>query len=289
MNKRYYKLYLWFCFTSCILIFSGCVIEPPKPVEMVPAKESAAEALSVLKSRSQKAVPLLARGRCIFEYYDPDAKKRKKEQLDVIILMKPPFEIYLQGDATFARKPIILGSNEHEFWLLMKPKEISTYWWGTWSGRESCEGLIINPKTLFEALGFLEIGAEESWSLMNKGAFDILTKEKMGVIIKRIHINRGDYLISKIEYYDTKGRAIALAELNDYKEVSEGFFIPASIKIVTYKQEGGAEPLGITLNLKTIKPKEFTKSQLKVFVRPPPQGFDHILRKEGETWIEQSQ
>jgi hypothetical protein len=289
MNKQCYKLYLWFCFTLCILIFSGCVIEPPKPVEIVPAKESADEALSVLKSRSQKAVPLLARGRCIFEYYDPDAKKRKKEQLDVIILMKPPFEIYLQGDATFARKPIILGSNEREFWLLMKPKEISTYWWGEWSDQNSTEGLVINPKTLFEALGFLEIGAEESWYLMNKGAFDILTREKMGVIIKRMHINRVDYLISKIEYYDTKGRSIALAELNDYKEVSEGFFIPASIKIVTYKQEGGAEPLGITLNLKTIKPKEFTKSQLKVFVRPPPQGFDHILRKEGETWIEQSQ
>jgi len=288
MKKRYYNVYLWFCFIIGILIFSGCVIEPPKPVEIMPAKESASEALSVLKARSQNAVPLLARGRCIFEYYDPDAKKRRKEQLDVIVLMKPPFEIYLQGDATFARKPIILGSNEREFWLLMRPKEISTYWWGEWSNQNSTEGLVINPKTLFEALGFLEIGAEESWSLMNKGVFDILTKEKKGVMIKRMHINRGDYLISKIEYYDTKGRAMALAELNDYEEVSDGFFIPALIKIVTYKQEGGAEPLGITLNLKTIKPKEFTERQKKVFVRPPPEGFDHILKKEGAKWVEQS-
>ena len=289
MNKRCYNEYLWICFALGILFFTGCVIEPPKPVEIMPAKESAPEALSVLKARSQNAIPLLARGRCIFEYYDTDAKKRKKEQLDVIVLMKPPFNIYLQGDATFARKPIILGSNEHEFWLLMRPKEISTYWWGEWSDQNSTEGLIINPKTLFEALGFLEIGVEENWSLMNKGTFDILTKEKMGVIIKRMYINRVDYLISKIEYYDTKGRAIALAELNNYKEVSEGFFIPASIKIVTYKQEDGAEPLGITLNLKTIKPKEFTENQLKVFVRPPPDGFDHILKKEGEKWIEQGQ
>jgi hypothetical protein len=289
MNEQHNKLRLYFCFALGILIISGCVIEPPKPIEIVPGKESVTDALSVLKARSQNAVPLLARGRCVFEYYDPESKKRKKEKLEVIVLMKPPVEIYLQGDATLVPKAMILGSNEREFWLLMRPKEISTYWWGTWSAQESYEGLLINPKTLFEALGFLEIGVEESWSLSNKGVFDVLTKENMGVVIKKMHINRRDYLINKIEYRDSNGRAVALAELKNYKEVSEGFFVPASITIITYKQDDGTEPLGITLNLKTIKPKKLTERQQKVFVRPPPQGFDHILKSEGEKWIEQSQ
>ena len=289
MNEQYYNQRLFFCFAAAILFFSGCVIEPPKSIEVVPGKKTVTESLSVLKARSQNAVPLLARGRSVFEYYDPENKKRKKEQLSVIVLMRPPVEIYLQGDATLVPKAMILGSNERDFWLLMRPKEISTYWWGTWSEQESYEGLMINPKTLFEALGFLETGVDENWSLSKKGAFDLLIQRNRGVVIKKMRISRRDYLISEIEYYDSKGKALALAELKDYKEVSEGFFVPASIKIIAYKQEDGAESLGITLDLKTIKPKKFTENLLKVFVRPPPQGFDHILKKEGEEWIEQSQ
>ncbi len=289
MNDQYFNLRLWFCFAVGMLVFSGCVIEPPKPLEIVPGKESATEALAVLKARSQNAVSLLARGRCVFEYYDPENKKRKKEKLEVTVLMKPPVELYLQGDVTFVRKAMILGSNEREFWLLLRPKEISTYWWGTWSEQNSAEGLMINPRTLFEALGFLETGADENWSLSNKAAFDVLIQRNGGVVIKKMRINRRDYLISEIEYYDSKGRALALAELKDYKEISEGFFVPASIKIVAYNQDGGAEPLGVTLNLKTIKPKEFNEKQQKLFERPQFGNFKHILRNEGGKWIEQSQ
>ncbi|MBC8468971.1 MAG: DUF4292 domain-containing protein [Planctomycetes bacterium] len=289
MNEQHYYLRLCFCFAVGVLFFNGCAIEPPKPPEMMPGKESATEALAVLKARSQNAVSLLARGRCVFEYYDPENKKRKKEKLEVTVLMKPPVELYLQGDATLVPKAIILGSNEREFWLVMRPNEISTYWWGTWSEQNSSQGLIINPRTLFEALGFLETGAEGNWSLSNKATYDVLIQRNKGVVVKKMRINRRDYLISTIEYYDSKSRALALAELKDYKEVSDGFFVPASIKIIAYDQDNIAEPLGITLNLKSIKPKEFTERQQKVFERPPPGNLRHILKNEGEKWIEQSQ
>jgi hypothetical protein len=289
MDNQSYNLHLFFCFALSILFFAGCAIEPPKPAEIIPGKESATEALAILKARSQNAVPLLARGRCIFEYNDPEKKKRKKEQLSVIVLMKPPVEIYLQGDATLVPKALILGSNESEFWLLMRPKEISTYWWGTWSEQNSSEGLMVNPKTLFEALGFLETGADETWSLSNKAAFDLLIQRNRGIVIKKIRISRHDYLIDKIEYFDSNGQALALAELKNYKEISEGFFVPASIKIVAYNQDGDADPLGITLNLKTIKPKELTERQQKVFERPPPGNLKHILKNEGGKWVEQKQ
>ncbi len=289
MNEERYNPGLWFCFAVGILVFAGCAPEIQKPVQVVPDKESVTEALSVLKARSENAVSLLARGRCIFEYYDPENKKRKKEQLSVVVLMKPPVEIYLQGDATLVPKAIILGSNEREFWLSMRPKEISTYWWGTWSGQDFTEGIMINPRTLFEALGFLETGAEENWSLSNEGAFDVLIKQKRGVVVQKIHIDKLGYLVSKIEYYDSKGRTLALAELKNYKEAAEGFFVPASIKIIAYNRDNGSEPLGITLNLTTIKPKEFTEGQKRLFELPPKQGFDHILRNKGGKWIEESQ
>jgi hypothetical protein len=288
MDKQHYNLYLYFCFAAVILMLNGCVIEPPKPIEIVPAKESAVEALAVLKARSQNAVSLRSRGRCVLEYYDPENKKRKKEKLEVTILMQPPVELYLQGDVTLVPKAMILGSNEREFWLLMRPNEISTYWWGTWSEQNSSEGLIINPRTLFEALGFLETGADENWSLSNEDAFDVLIQRNRGVVIKKMHISKRGYLISKIEYYDSEGRALALAELKDYKEVSDGFFVPASIKIIAYDQEGGAEPFSVTLNLKSIKPREFTERQQQFFERPPFGNFKHILKNEGEKWIEQN-
>ena len=289
MCDKYCRLSLYIFITAALLVSCGCVIEPPKQVEVVPGKSSVTEALSVLKARSENAVSLLARGRCLFEYYDPENEKRKKEQLAVVVLMEPPVKIYLQGDATLVPKALILGSNEREFWLLLSPKEISTYWWGAWSEQESYEGFMINPKTLFEALGFLEIESEENWSLSSKGIFDVLTQQSRGVVVKRMHISKQGYLINKIEYFNSDGRALAMAELKNYQKLAGGFFVPASIKIVTYKQDSGAEPLEITFNLTTIKQKEFPERQQRLFERPPPEGFDHVIRSEGGKWINQNQ
>ncbi len=270
---------------AAILIFAGCAPEIQTPIEVVPGKESVAEALSVLKARSQKAVPLRAGGRCLLQYYDAGKKKHKKESLTVLVFVKPPVEIYLQGDATLAPKAIVLGSNEREFWLSIRP--ISTYWWGQWSEQDSSEGLLINPRTLFEALGVAEIKAEENWSLSNEGAFDVLTRRERGVVIKKIYIYSRDYLVKKIEYFDSNGQAVAYTELDGYKEVSDGFFVPALIKIITYGQNKSKDSLSITLNLKSIKPKKITERQQKVFERPPPRNFKHVLVNGGGKWIEQ--
>lgn len=271
-----------------ILIFAGCAPEIQKPVEVVPGKESVAEALSVLKARSQNAVPLLARGRCLLQYYDTEKKKHKKESLTVSVLVKPPVEIYLRGDATLVPKAIVLGSNEREFWLSIRPKEISAYWWGTWSEQNSFEGLMINPRTVFEALGIMEIKAEENWSLSNEGAFDVLTRRERGVVIKKIYIYGRDYLAKKIEYFDSNSQAVAYTELENYREISEGFSVPALIKIVTNARNNGEDSLSITLNLKSIKPKTITeKMQNFYFNRRPPQGFKHEYRIISGKSIEQ--
>jgi len=282
-----------------ILLFAGCAPEIREPVEVVPGKESVAEALSVLKARSQNAVPLLAKGRCLLQYYDAEKKKPKKEPLTVRVLMKPPVEIYLQGDATLVPKAVVLGSNEREFWLALKPKEISTYWWGQWSEQVSSEGLTINPRTVLEAIGVVEIKAEENWSLSNEGAFDVLTRreppfllsqESTGVVTKKIYIYSRDYLVRKIEYFDSNGQAVAYTELEGYKEVSDGFFVPALINIIAYRQNSDEDSLNINLHLMSIRPKEITEGMQNFFFnRPEPRGFEHILLNEGGKWIEQQQ
>jgi len=290
MNYQHYNLRLYFYYAAAILIFAGCAPEIQEPTEVVPGKESIAEALSVLKTRSQNAVPLLAKGRCVLKYFDEDKKERKESLPMVRVVVNPPVEIYLQGDATLVPKAIVLGSNKREFWLALRPKEISTYWWGQWSEQVSSEGLTINPRTVLEAIGVVEIKAEDNWSLSNEGAFDVLTKREGGIVIKKIYIYSRDYLARKIEYFDSNGQAVAYTELGNYKEVSEEFFVPALIKIITYGQNNGEDSLNITLDLKSIRPKEITEGmQNFYFNRPQPRGFEHILVNEGGKWIEQQQ
>lgn len=273
---------------TAILLVAGCAPEMQELTQVCPGKASVAEAMSVLRSNSQNMAPLWAKGQCLLQYYVD--QKKHKENLAVTVLVRPPAEIYLQGDATLVPKAIVLGSNEREFWLSIKPKEISAYWWGEWSEQDSPDGLVINPKTLLEALGIVELDAEESWSLSNEGAFDILTKRERGIVARRIHIYSCDYLVRKIEYFDSKGQAAASTKLARYKEVSEGFFAPASIEITTHARDNIEDSLSITLNLKSMKPPKITDERQDIlFRRPPPRGFKSLYRVINGRWIEQPQ
>jgi len=235
-------------------------------------------------------VPLKANGQCLLKYYVEGKEKPQKEKFSVKLWVNPPVEIYLHGDVTLVPKAIVLGSNQDEFWLSVRPKEISTYWWGQWSQQDSSLTLMINPKTLLEALGIAAVDAESNWSLSNEGAFDILTKRQRGVVIKNIYVYSCDYLVKRIEYFDVYGQVAVVAELDKYKQVLEGFFVPASIKIIERADDSPEDSLSITLDLKSIKPAKITAKQQNVlFNRPQPRGFKRLIRIVGGKWIEQRQ
>jgi hypothetical protein len=118
------------------------------------------------------------------EYYVEGKTKPQRENLSVKLRVNPPAEIYLQGDKPLVSKAIVVASNEREFWLAIRPK-ISLYCWGLWSEQDSGGGLVINPRTLLEALGIEQIDAGQDWSLSNEGAFDVLTKRERGVVTCR--------------------------------------------------------------------------------------------------------
>ncbi|MHC4111227.1 MAG: hypothetical protein ACYSUY_09130 [Planctomycetota bacterium] len=260
-----------------IFFLSGCGPQRREPKPVLSIQESAAEALSVLRSRSQHTGPLKAYGQCVWQYYI-DGKKRK-ENFAVQLWLNPPAEVYLQGDVGFNPRGIVLGSNASEFWLLIKP-ELSSYSWGKWSEQETSGGLMVVPKTLDEALGIVEVVDEKSWSLSKEGGFDVLVRRNdKGGIAKKMYINRRDYLIRKIEYFDVNGNVLALAELDKYKDVTEDFFVPTVIKIMMYVEAGGENSDSITLNLKSVKPYSFTEERRKkVFTRPEMKGYKHFYR-----------
>lgn len=275
-------------FVTCVtvlLALTGCGTGIKKPLLICPGKNSVTEALTTLQSQSENMVSLYARGKSRLQYYDEKGKKRK-ENLDVVkILVKSFDEIYLQGDISIVPKAIILGSNKREFWLAIKPKEISRYWWGQWSELDPSQNLLINPKTLLEALGIAEIDMQADWSLSNEGPFDILTKRKAGVIIKKVYIYCCDYTIRKIEYFDLNGQAVAHTELDEYKKVTENFLVPSHIKVTTFG-ERKEDSIIITFNLKSIQHREITGSQNKFFEKPQSQGYKNLYRLENGSWIE---
>ncbi len=279
------KFFIFIC--SVIIIFAGCAPQKRK-LQICPGKGSAAEALSILMSRPEGAVPLKAAGQCHLRYCIEDNSKSGEENFPVKLWVNPPAEIYLQGDAAFDAKAITLGSNKDDFWLSMKPKEISSYWWGRWSEKTSSGKLTINPKLLIEALGIAAIDNEDNWSLSKEGAFDVLTEQQGQAEIKKIYIYNCDYLIRKIEYLN-EGRPVAVMELDGYKEVLKGFFVPGIIKIISHT-DNGKELGSITFNLNSIKAAGFTDIQRKVlFTRPQPRGFKHIYKIVGDSIVEQSQ
>ncbi|MHC4702069.1 MAG: hypothetical protein ACYTFQ_16005, partial [Planctomycetota bacterium] len=158
------------------MILAGCAPEMRTVKEICPGKRSVDEALAALQAQAQNAVSLKASGQCRVELPVEGKKKPQKENLDVRLRVNPPSQIYLWGDKPLVPNAVVLGSNEEEFWLAIRPKEISRYVWGRWDEQGSAGRLVINPRTLLEALGMSEVDPREDWSLSNEGAFDVLTK-----------------------------------------------------------------------------------------------------------------
>jgi hypothetical protein len=145
VNCQRLNIRLYFYFAAAIPILVGCAPEIRKPLEICPGKGSVAEALSALQSHWQNMEPLKASGQCLLEHYIEGERKPHKEKFSVKLWVNPPVEIYLQGDVALVPKAIVLGSNAEMFWLSIRPKEISTYWWGKWSQQDSSKTLMINP------------------------------------------------------------------------------------------------------------------------------------------------
>ena len=275
---------------AAIFLLAGC---PPRITEVTkicPGKQSVTEAVGALQLNAQNMVPFRANGDCFLEYYAEGKEKPSKESLIIEQLwVEPPSNIYFQGDKHLIPRAMILGSNEREFWLAIRP-EISLYCWGRWSEQEASEGPMINPKTLLEALGIGDIDPDQDWSLSNKGPYDILTKRERGVITKKIHIFSCTYQVRKIEFFNSDGQVAGIAELDRYEEVSEGFLVPALIKVTTYSQNEGEKPFTFIAKLKRIRPTEINKPQRKFLFEPRPmKGYKNRFRIVNGEWIGESE
>jgi hypothetical protein len=279
MTYQQHSYKLFGLIAAAIIILFGCAPKMQKPLKICQGRESLNESLNSLKLRSGNMVPFEANGQCLAKFYTESESKPDKENFPVKLWVNPPAQIRLHGDIALNASGLDLGSNDSEFWLSIRPKEISTYWWGNWADQNDLSRrLMINPEVVLEAFGNLETGNQESWSLSNEGPFDVLTKRnQQNTIIKKVYIYCCDYLIRKIEYFEKNGKAEAVTKLDNYKQIAKDFFVPTVIEIIHSNQDDTEDSLKITLQ--STKSTSFTEKKRNVlFTRPQPKSFEHVLK-----------
>ncbi len=275
-----------------VLLLGGCVTQPEKPkLQVCPGKATAAEALQTLTARAQSAVPVWASGRAVLTYHVPDRRKPERHSLDIVLRFDPPTRVYLQGNVTAVPRAVILGSNEEEFWLALRPKEISSFYIGRWRDVRDFEGLVMSPRVVLEAVGIINVPGTEpapaQWKLENKGPYDILTqRDESSRPVRRLHVYACDYTVREIEYFNRRGKVAAVAQLDGYQPVEKTLFsVPAQISVVSTRPDGRKD--SVVMDLSSPRSKPCNEKQQQTLFHPPPDvdKYEHIYRYEDGQWV----
>ena len=281
----------WLFAAACLVLAAGCAT--PGPMTICPGKANVAEALQALGARAEQAVSLRSRGaQCRLNYYDPDNDKQSRHRVALDLWFDPPSGLYIQGSIGVEQKAVIVGSNAEEFWLALRPKEISAYYWGRWDQAANVEGLIINPRLVLEAVGIVvrpDAAADSGlWSLANDGPYDILTlRSEAGGVRERVYVYACDYLVHKIEYFNPDGRVIAVMELEDYKPLPEsGFEVPKRIHVTTMSADDHEDSIDVRFSLWE-KYKLSPPAIRKYLTRDPSdmERFERVYRYDDGQWM----
>ncbi|HPC96863.1 MAG TPA: hypothetical protein PLU87_18100 [Sedimentisphaerales bacterium] len=273
-----------------LALAAGCAVQGPASLPACPGKVGVSEALSAVRSRVEQAVAFRASGQCRLAYYVPDDEGVKRHNLPVLLWFNPPSEVYLQGSIAVDPKAVVIGSNAEAFWLALRPKEMSAYYWGTWDEAQNVEGLMVSPQVVLEAFGIVQhddgVDAND-WSLTKEGEYDVLIQHgEGGRILKRVYIYTCDYLVRKIEYFGADGQVIAVAQLDGYKPLAEGFHVPTDILVKAMAPDGREDTIDIKLS--SIKAKELSEqARRQVFTRDPNEveKFEQVYRYRGGDWV----
>jgi len=269
------------------MFLGGCAAPGRPRLPVCPGKANVEEALAALTAHSQRAVSFRANGQILLTYREPESNKEKRHNLPMQLWFDPPWETYIQGSIAVDPKAVIIGSNKENFWLALRPKEVSSCYIGEWGQARTVEGLMMSPKVVLEAFGII-VGNEPNaggWSLKNEGAFDVLTKrDEAGRLVERVHVYACDYLVQRIEYYDSRQKIVAVADLGEYKPVTEGFRVPTRVMVTAIGPDKRRDSIDITLN--SMKEMEFNERLKGVIFNPPDSDkFQRVYALVGGKWV----
>ncbi|MEN6334326.1 MAG: hypothetical protein ABFE01_08690 [Phycisphaerales bacterium] len=279
-------------FLLLLMLIAGCRTEGER-LKVCPGKATVEEALQALAANASTAVPMRSKGEAMLAYHVPGKRTTQKYNLLLEVRFNPPAEIFVQGSVSTKLGVVVMGSNREQFWLAISPpEEASSYYLGEWNEVRGFEGQVVgmSPQVVLEAFGILtEPNAGDdrgSWTLSNKGPFDILTlRDEAGRTLKRVFVYACDYRVYKIEYFDRRGKVVAVAQLGKYEPVTEGFYVPTQMRIVTTAPDGRKDSMEIKLSGQ--RPTEFNAVQREKLFRPQPDldKYDNIYRYDAGQWL----
>ena len=265
MDRTFLKSF----FLLLAVILAGC---GPQPVDDVPVlcdgKATVAEVLAELDEQRANAVSIRSKGKCKVQWTDEDSKVQS-EDLVIELRFSPPDRLFLDG-RVLNQEVMRLGSNPEQFWVRMKPKEISVYQWGLWRDADNCDShQLINPRNVLEALGMVSV--DDSYVLLHDGYHDILTlTDEAGRIVKRVYVSCVDYRVARIEYYNG-GMISVVVELSDHVAV-ENSAVASRISITNF----GSNNMRADIDLKGVRLFEDPKP--KLFIKPSEKGFRDVYK-----------
>ena len=256
---------------------TGCQPPPrtiPDAQRLCPSMGSIEEAAEAINERSSKSLSLRSDvSRCTIKYYTKQGRQ-DSSRCTLHLRTFPPDRLYFMCE-DLGIKILIAGTNPDDFWFCLKPREINAYWQGKRADLAGCAAAMwFSPGNLLEAFGVVRI--DRNWTLAGEGNFDIVTRTRPdGSAMKKIYIDRCDYLVGRIEYFDRDGVLTSDMVMTDYFSVEEGMQIPARVRITSYAPDGRNTDIEIALkNVKLFMP---TEQQLNgLFAPPGRKGYEHV-------------
>ncbi len=264
------------------IFINGCgTPQAASPGRICDSKGNIIEANEALAEHRENIKGVRAGGKVILQYYD-DKGKLHKEKLGLTLRYYPPDLLYFRGDV-LAQEVLRMGTNADEFWVTLKPKEISSYHFGGMSDARNCPSYYwIDPQNLLDALGVVR--EYLSGALSSRDGFDVITETVSGRAQKRLYIDRCDYRVRKIEYADPYGDIKAVTQLDKYVQNGDESFVPSRIRMLDHDSKATVE-----VRLQNVRRFEPTERQLdgKLFRRPETKGFEHVYRLNNGCSFEQ--
>jgi len=282
-NPKGSSVLLFLLCLAVAVVFVGCAPEKPQPARQCPGKDSTEQALAALQTSATQLRPFVAYGSGQVSFYEEKNEKPRNEKIPTIKLwFEPPGNMRFWGDVAFNPRGLDVGSNEREFWLAAKPKEIgNVYIWGLWSKQTDATEMMLSPKVLLQALGVLDARDDQVWSFSPDKSGDVLNLYNSdGHIARKVHIDNCQYRISSIDYYNHKQELATTLQLGDYRDIN-GMFVPAGIMIINHNYDGTEDTFEI--RLKSVKPAD--KIKKGVFERPDTKGFEEVDQLIGDRII----
>ncbi|NLX05145.1 MAG: hypothetical protein GXY33_08380 [Phycisphaerae bacterium] len=161
------------------------------------------------------------------------------------VLFDGPKSLYLSASVPGTPAALLIGSNEEQYWLGIKP-QVSTLWWGRWKyvDQPCNEWRLAAPNRLVEALGQVNIrdlsGQYLGPVVQNRKPFHVLMylavdDEGFWYIAREIYLDPNDRLsVAKIMYLDPQGQADMEMRFADYRFVEDGEhqgYVPERIEL----------------------------------------------------------